>query len=182
MKGLFRSWGVFIWCYWSLFRKVISHTPVRSRFHHIHIVYKRNGVGSCLMNLIQKSYKWLHIFKIRNWIHCVAESWWNMPFKETRHGHGVADGTAAKLLRLWQHALALWRHAVWMRIMASHNAWIFITKLESAPLRNNGACVIPYCNTRHLRYMLGSMILIPLSYAKNGWMQSITHINLAGIK
>ena len=32
---------------------VISHRPVRSRFYHIHIVYKRNWDGSCLMNLTQ---------------------------------------------------------------------------------------------------------------------------------
>ena len=55
---------------------------------------------------------------------CAAESWWNMQFKGTRHGNGVADGAVAKLLRLWQHASALWRHAVWIRIVTSHNAWI----------------------------------------------------------
>ena len=33
---------------------VISHTPVRSRFYHIHIVYERNWDGSCLLNLTQK--------------------------------------------------------------------------------------------------------------------------------
>ena len=30
---------------------VISHTPVCSRFYHIHIVYKRYWDGSCLINL-----------------------------------------------------------------------------------------------------------------------------------
>ena len=35
---------------------VISHTPMRSRFYHIHIVYKRNWDASCLMNLTQQSY------------------------------------------------------------------------------------------------------------------------------
>ena len=35
---------------------VISHTPVRSRFYHIHILYKRNWDGFWLMNLTQKSY------------------------------------------------------------------------------------------------------------------------------
>ena len=33
---------------------VISHTPVRSRFYHIHILCKRNWDGSWLMNLPQK--------------------------------------------------------------------------------------------------------------------------------
>ena len=32
---------------------VISHTHVRSRFYHIHNVYKRNWDGPCLMNLTQ---------------------------------------------------------------------------------------------------------------------------------
>ena len=32
---------------------VISHTPVRSRFYHIHILYKRNWDGFWLMNLTQ---------------------------------------------------------------------------------------------------------------------------------
>ena len=41
---------------------VISQTPVRSRFYHIHIVYRRNWEGSCLMNLTQKSYSYLQIF------------------------------------------------------------------------------------------------------------------------
>ena len=103
---------------------VISHTPVRSRFYHIHIVYKRNWDGSCPTNLTQKSYAQLHNFQIRNLFHCVVESWWNMPFKGTRHGNGLADGVVAKLLRLWQHASALWRHAVWIRIVTSHNAWM----------------------------------------------------------
>ena len=64
------------------------------------------------------------MLQIRNLFHCVAESWWNMPFKGTRHGNGVTDGAVAKLLRLWQHASALWRHAVWIRIVTSHNAWM----------------------------------------------------------
>ena len=33
---------------------VISHTPVRSRIYHIHILYKQNWNGSWLMNLTQK--------------------------------------------------------------------------------------------------------------------------------
>ena len=35
---------------------VISYTPGRSRFYHIHIVSKRNWGGACLMNLTQQSY------------------------------------------------------------------------------------------------------------------------------
>ena len=132
---------------------VISHTPVRSRLYHIHIVYKRNWDGSYLMNLTQKSYSWFHIFQIRNLFHCVAESRWNMPFKGSRHGNGVVDGAVAKLLRLWQHASALWRHAVRIRIVMStmhewvmnihYHTWIaqgrFINMIRT-PSKQWGAC------------------------------------------
>ena len=80
---------------------VITHTSVHFRFYHIHILYKRNWDGSWLMYLTQQIYSYLHIFQTRSLFHCVAESWWNMPFKGTRHGNGMADGVIAKLLRLW---------------------------------------------------------------------------------
>ena len=107
------QWNALDWCYWI----ALPAKPV-------HIVYKRNWDDPCLINLAQKSYSLLHIFKIRNLFHCVAESWWNMTLKGTRHGNGVADGVVAKLLRLWQRASALWRHAVGIRIVTSHNAWM----------------------------------------------------------
>ena len=66
----------------------------------------------------------LHIFQIRNLFHCVVESWWNMPFKGTRHGDGVVHGAVVMLLRLWKHAATLWHHAAWIRIVTSHNAWM----------------------------------------------------------
>ena len=100
---------------------VISHTPMRSRFYHTHIMFKRNWDDLCLFNLI---YFALRIFHIRNLLHCIDKSWWNMPFKETRLGDGVADDAVAMLLPLWLHAAALWRHAVWIRIVRSHNAWM----------------------------------------------------------
>ena len=92
-----------------------------------------HGIAMALMYLIQKTYSLLHIFQIRNLFHCFAESWWNMPFKGTRHGNGVADGAVAKLLRLWHHSSALWRHSVWIRIDCDvaqymNGLWIFITK------------------------------------------------------
>ena len=103
---------------------VISRTPVHSRFCHIY----------CVSNGIEVRWLWskefntkkllIIIFSIHNLFNCVAESWWNMPFKGTRHGYCVADSAAAKLLRLWQHASALWHHMVWIRIVTSHNAWI----------------------------------------------------------
>ena len=100
---------------------VISHTPMRSRFYHIHFTCKWNWDDFCLINFI---YFALHIFQIRNLIQCVDESWWNMPFKETRLGDGLSDDVVAMLLPLWLNAAALWRHAVWIRIVTSHNAWM----------------------------------------------------------
>ena len=100
---------------------VILHTPMRSRFYHTHnIMYKWNWDDFCLVNLI---YFALHIFHIRNLLHCADESWWNMPFKEMWRGDGVADDAVAMLLPLWPHAAALWRHAFWIRIV-THNAWM----------------------------------------------------------
>ena len=86
-----------------------------------HIMYKRNWNDWCLVNLI---YSASHIFQICDLLHCVDESWWNVPFKETRLGEGVADDAVAMLLPLWLHAWALWRHTVWIRIVTSHNAWM----------------------------------------------------------
>ena len=100
---------------------VISHKPMRSRFYHTHIMYKWNWDDSCLFNLI---YFALHMYQIRNWLHCVDESWWNMPFKEMRLGDGVADDAVAMLLPLLLHTAVLWRRAVWMHIVTSHNAWM----------------------------------------------------------
>ena len=75
----------------------------------------------CLVNLIFFA---LHIFQICNLFHCIDESWWNMPFKETQLSDGVAGGAVAMLLPLWLYAAALWRQAVWIRIVTSHNAWM----------------------------------------------------------
>ena len=100
---------------------VISRTPLRSRFYRTHIKYKRIWGDFCLVNLI---YFALHIFQIRNFLYCVDESWWNMPFKDTRLGDDVADDAVAMLLPLWLHVAALWRHAVWIRIVTLHNAWM----------------------------------------------------------
>ena len=97
-------------------------------------MYKQNWDDFSLVNLI---YIALHIFQIHNLLHCVDESWWNMPFKETQLDDGVLDDAVAMLLPLWLHAAVLW-------VMTSHSLntycdvtqcmnglWIFITKLES---------------------------------------------------
>ena len=107
---------------------VISHTPMRSRFYHTHIMYQRNWDGSCLVNL---TYFPLCFFQIGNLLHCVDEFWWNMPFKETGHGDGVADDAVAMLLLLWLHydvtqfEYVLWRHTMHEWVMNIHNqTWI----------------------------------------------------------
>ena len=69
----------------------------------------------------------------------------------------MTDGAVAKLLRLWQHASALWRHAVWIRIVTSHNAWMgyeyslpnlnrprAIHKHNPHPLETMGVCVVKW--------------------------------------
>ena len=94
-------------------------TPIHSRFYHTHIMYKGNWDDFCLVNSI---YFALYIFLIRILLDCVDESWWNMPFKVTRPSDDVADDAVAMLLPLWLHAAAWWRHAVWLRIVTSHNA------------------------------------------------------------
>ena len=66
-------------------------------------MYKLNWEDSCLFNL---TYFALHIYPIRNLLHGVDESRWNMPFKETRLGDGVADDAVAMLLPLRLHAAA----------------------------------------------------------------------------
>ena len=113
---------------------------------HTHNMYKRNWEEFCLINLI---YFALHIFQIRILRHCVDESWWNMLFKETRLGDGVADDAVATLIPLWLHAAALWRHAVWIRIVTSHNAWIGYEYSSQGRFKNiiftaqnNGVCVV----------------------------------------
>ena len=115
-----------------------------------------NGIEMTFVWLIRYTFA-LHIFPIRNLLHCVDESWWDMPFKETRLGDGVVDNAVATivmLLPLWLHAESLWRHVFGIRIVTSHNAWMGyeyslqnvsrpgrFTNIILAP-RNNGACVI----------------------------------------
>ena len=53
-----------------------------------------------------------------------------MPFKETRHGDGVADDAVAMLLLLWLHYdVTLFEYVLWRHTM--HEWVMFITKLES---------------------------------------------------
>ena len=99
---------------------VILYKPMHSRFYHTHVMYKWNWDGSCLVKLI---YFVLHIFKFAI---CLIGL---MNLGETCHLKrrdlvAVADDAVAVLLPLWLHAAALWRHAIWIRIMTSYNAWM----------------------------------------------------------
>ena len=103
---------------------VISHTPGRSLFSHIHIVSKRNWDGACLMNLTQQSYL---SFFILNLFHCVAESWWNMPFKGTRHGDAVAYVIVATLILLFSIMTSRGLNTYCDVTQCRNVLWIFIT-------------------------------------------------------
>ena len=123
-----------------------THPCVLAFITHISCI---NGIEMALVWLIDILCV-IYIFSILNLLHCLDESWWNMPFK--------GDDAVAMLLSLWLHAAALWRHTVWTRIVTSHNAWMgyeySLPNLnrpraihhnpmhKSSPPRNNGACVI----------------------------------------
>ena len=87
--------------------------------------------------------------QIRNLLHCVDESWWNMPFKETQHGGGVADDAVAMLL-LWLHydvtqfEYVLWRHTMHEWVMNIHyQTWIAqgrFTNIVLTPSKQWGVC------------------------------------------
>ena len=100
---------------------VISHTPVRSRFYHIHIVCKWNWYGSCPMNLTQTITHSYIFFKFPICSIALLSLGETCPLKGRDM---VTVWRTVLLLRLWQHAPALWRHAVWIRILTSHNAWM----------------------------------------------------------
>ena len=89
---------------------VISHTPGRSRFYHIHIVSKRNWDGTCLMNWTQQSY---FFFKFA---FCSIVL---LNFGETCHLKGRVMVTLWRTLLFirWYDCSELWRHAVWTRIV-----------------------------------------------------------------
>ena len=134
----------------------ISHTPMRSRLYHTHIMYQRNWNGSCLVDLIRFQ---LRIFQICNLLNCVDESWWNMPFKEQWRGDGVADDAVAMLLPLWPHydvtqfEYVLWSHTMHEWVMNIHyQTWIAqgrFTNMILTPSKQWGVCDKQETHTRH---------------------------------
>ena len=128
----------------------ISHTPMRSRFYHTHIMYKRNLEHFFLVNLI---YFGLHIFQIHNLLHCVDESWWNTPFKET----WLVTVWRTMLLLCCYHCdcmlqhydvtqfeCVLWRHTMHEWVMNIHlKTWIAqgrFTNIILTPSKQWGVC------------------------------------------
>ena len=109
---------------------VISHTPGRCRFYHLHIVSKRNWDGACLMNLTQISDL---LFFYSQFFHCIAESWWNMPFKGTRHGDAMAYVIVATLIRLFSIMMLHGLNTYCDVTKCMNGLWIFITKQKLKP-------------------------------------------------
>ena len=99
----------------------VIHTPAFPLLSHIY--YVLTDLGWLLSHeFIYESQFYLHIFS--NLLHGVDEFWWHIQFKGTRHGDGMAGVAVTMLLRLWEHATALWRHAVGIRIVTSHKSWM----------------------------------------------------------
>ena len=95
---------------------VISQTPGHSHFYHIYIVSKWNWDGTCL-NWTQQSYLF---FK---YAICSIVL---LNLGETCHlkGRDILMLWRTLLLLRWYDCSALWRHAVWTRIVTWHNAWM----------------------------------------------------------
>ena len=139
---------------------------MRSRFYHIHIMYTRNWDGSCLLNLICFV---LHIFQMRNLLHCVDESWWNKTFKEKRLDDGVQTmpllccyqcDCMQQHYEVTQFVYVLWRDTMQEWVMNIDNqTWI---AHNPHPPRNNGACVVTIVTSRAREAALVTHYLTPL--------------------
>ena len=77
---------------------VISHTPGRSRFYHIHIVSKRNWDGACLMNLTHQSCFFFNLLfvPLRCWIlvkHVVLSdaTWWRCCVRYSCYANAIVQ-------------------------------------------------------------------------------------------
>ena len=85
----------------------------------------------CRVNFIHFA---LHIFQIRNLLHCVNDTWWNMPFKEIRLGD-LTDDAVGILLPVSLHVTSIMTSRslnMYCDVTQCTNGlWIFIAKLES---------------------------------------------------
>ena len=91
----------------SAFHCHLAHTRAFSLLSHTYCV--NTELGWRLPNELDRTK--LLIFEIRNFFHCVAESWWNMPFK----GGVLVTRWRTLLLLRWYDCSALWSHALWTR-------------------------------------------------------------------
>ena len=91
---------------WSL--ECNSVTPVSLSSHTYYVYTDLRWLLSGQFNILCVTYFSNSLF--------ASLRWWILV-------DGVADDAVAMLLPLWLHAAALWRHAVWIRIVTSHNAW-----------------------------------------------------------
>ena len=70
----------------------------------------------------------LLIFQINNLFHCVAESWWKMRFKGTRHGYAVMYVIVATLIRLFSIMTSRDVTTYCDVTQCMNGLWLFITK------------------------------------------------------
>ena len=106
---------------------VISHTPRRSRFYHIHIVPKQNWDGAYLMNLTQEI--WL-FFK------CAIGSIVLLNLGETYHlkGHDMVMLWCTLLLLSWYDCMTSHGLNTYCDTTQCMNGlWIFITNYMNHP-------------------------------------------------
>ena len=111
---------------------VISHIPVRSRFNHIHILYKRNWDGPWLINLTQNVTRRYKFFKFAIsvplccWVlvkHAILKGrdmvtvWRTVPLLSFYYCHRIMTSRGLKTY----YGVAQWMNGLWM----------FITKHES---------------------------------------------------
>ena len=131
---------------------VISHTPVRSGFYHIHIVDRRNCDGSCLLNLTQQR---CIFFKFA--ISSIAL----LNLGETCHlkGRGMVTVWCTVLLLCCYNCDSTQQHydiTLLEYVLRRHtmHGWVMnIHYQNSAPPRNNGACVINIWNVQLFQCM-----------------------------
>ena len=108
----------------SAFHCHVAHTPGRSCFYHTY--------------LVQTELRWrspnefdtteLLIFQIHNLFHCIAESWWNITFKGTRHGDAVVYVIVATLIWLFSIMTSRDLNTYCHVTQCMNGLWIFITK------------------------------------------------------
>ena len=82
--------------------------------------------------------------RIRHLSHCIAESWWNIPFKGTQHGNGVEDGAILSCYDcdiMHQHYdVTLFEYVLWRRAMHEWVMNIHYQNMIRTPSKQWGMC------------------------------------------